>query len=171
MKILLIVPAGEIYRITSTQQPVPKRPMLRFSVLPILSVAAATPSEHQVKICDENIEPIDLNADVDVVGISIMTATANRGKEIAQEFRSRGKIAVAGGYHATLYPEDVLSSFDAIVVGDAEEAWTRFLHDIQNGSLQKCYQNARPIDLSRISPPGQGATACSSVSRRLTRTT
>ena len=37
---------------------------------------------------DENIEEIDFDAKVDMVGISAMTSYVNRGYEIADEFRS-----------------------------------------------------------------------------------
>jgi len=153
MRILLVVPAGKDYRITDVDQPVPKRPMLRFSILPILTVAAATPARHSIQICDENVQPIDFDADVDVVGVSIMTATANRGREIARRFRRRGKTVVAGGFHATLYTDDVLEDFDAIVAGDAEGVWAGLLTDVENGRLKKLYRNGHPIDMSKITPP------------------
>ena len=153
MKVLLVVPAGEDYRVTSTQQPVPDRPMLRFSVLPLLAVAAATPSSHSVRICDENVEPVDFGSDVDVVGVSIMAATANRGREIAGRFRRRGKVVVAGGVHATLCSEDVLQDYDAVVAGDAEGVWAQLLDDVEKGCLKKLYRNQRPVDLATISPP------------------
>jgi len=162
MKILLIVPAGEYYRITSTQQSIPNRSMLRFSVLPLLSVAAATPAQHSVQICDENVEPVDFDADVDVVGVSIMTATANRGREIADRFRSRGKIVLAGGFHATLCTDDILRDYDAVVAADAEGVWTELLEDIENGCLKKLYKNEQPVSLATLSPPRRdllGSTA------------
>jgi len=153
MRILLVVPAGKDYRISDVDQPVPKRPMLRFSILPILTVAAATPARHSIQICDENVQPIDFDADVDVVGVSIMTATANRGREIARRFRRRGKTVVAGGFHATLYTDEVLEDFDAIVAGDAEGVWADLLTDVENGRLKKLYRNRQPIDMSKITPP------------------
>ena len=155
MKILLIVPAGEAYRITSFNQRVPARPMLRFSVLPVLAVAAATPPGHSVRICDENVEPVDFDADVDVVGVSIMTATANRGREIARRFRDKGKVVVAGGFHATLFTDDVLADFDAVVAGDAEGVWAELLNDVENDALKRLYTCPRAMDLCRIVPPGR----------------
>ena len=47
-------------------------------VLPLTTVAALTPPEHEVTICDENVEPLDLDADVDLVGVTFMTALAPR---------------------------------------------------------------------------------------------
>jgi radical SAM superfamily enzyme YgiQ (UPF0313 family) len=132
--------------------------MLRFSLLPLTTVAALTPVEHDVQLCDENVCGLDFNMDVDVVGISFMTALAPRAYEIAREFRRRGKITVAGGYHATLFTGDVAEHFDAVVTGDAEELWPRVLSDIAVGRLQKIYCSANLPDLSLVPVPRRDLT-------------
>lgn len=139
MKILLVLPAGERVRVTLEKPAVPRRAMLRFSVLSLTSVAALTPPEHTVEIVDENVTPLDYDSSADLVGITFMTALAPRAYEIAAEFRRRGKTVVAGGYHATLCPDDAQPHFDAIVVGDAEGAWPRLLADVQAHRLQPRY--------------------------------
>jgi radical SAM superfamily enzyme YgiQ (UPF0313 family) len=140
MKILLVLPAGEQVRVTPDNPEVPRRAMLRFSVLPLTAVAALTPREHEVRIVDENVEALDFATDCNVVGITFMTALAPRAYEIAASFRRRGRIVVGGGYHATLCPEDAAPHFDALVVGDAEGAWERLLADLQRGELQRVYR-------------------------------
>lgn len=153
MRILLVLPAGEQVRVTKERPQVPRREMLRFSVLPLTVVAALTPLEHRVQISDENVEPLDFEADVDVVGVTFMTALAPRAYEIARQFQARGKTVVGGGFHPTLCPEEAASHFDAIVVGDAEGAWEEVLRDIQAGRLRKIYSNP-------------GADFCKSIPRR-----
>ena len=64
MKILLVLPAGETVRVTRDKPRVPRRGMLRFSVLPLTTVAALTPPEHEVSLCDENVQALDLDADM-----------------------------------------------------------------------------------------------------------
>ncbi len=91
MKILLVLPAGEHVRVTHQNPAVPRRAMLRFSVLPLTTVAALTPREQQVRIVDENVEALDFDTDCDVVGITFMTALAPRAYEIAASFRRRGQ--------------------------------------------------------------------------------
>jgi radical SAM superfamily enzyme YgiQ (UPF0313 family) len=139
MKILLILPAGENVRVTPERPEVPKRNMLRFSVLSLTIVAALTPRRHEVRIVDENVEPLDFAADVDLVGITFMTALAPRAYEIAGRFRARGKFVVGGGFHPTLCPEEAAEHMDAIVVGDAEGAWERLLQDVEAGRPRKVY--------------------------------
>jgi radical SAM superfamily enzyme YgiQ (UPF0313 family) len=153
MKILLVLPAGERVRVTKERSEVPKRAMLRFSVLPLTIVGALTPREHDVRIVDENVEPLDLDDDADVVGITFMTALAPRAYEIARAFRARGKVVVGGGFHPTLYPEDAERQFDAIVMGDAEGAWEEVLRDIAAGRLKKRYMAARGDGSAALATP------------------
>ncbi|MCC7145452.1 MAG: B12-binding domain-containing radical SAM protein [Phycisphaeraceae bacterium] len=153
MKILLVLPAAESCRVTSPLVQPPRRRMLRFSILPLTTVAALTPAEHAVAICDENVQPVDMDAEVDVVGISFMTALAPRAYELARAFRARGRIVVAGGYHPTLCPDDAAKHFDAVVVGEAEGLWPKVLADIQAGTLKPIYRATAPVDLSKSPPP------------------
>jgi radical SAM superfamily enzyme YgiQ (UPF0313 family) len=154
LRILLVLPAGERVRVTPDHRAVPRRAMLRFSVLPLTVVAALTPPEHEVRIVDENVEPLDFNAECDLVGVSFMTALAPRAYEIAAHFRRRGKLVVAGGYHATLCPQEVARHFDALVEGDAEAAWEQLLADVCSGELKPRYGrrtwDGRPAPAARV---------------------
>ncbi len=153
MRILIVLPAADHLRVSLDAADVPKRRMLRFSILPLLTVAALTPKEHSVTVVDENVQPLDFDAEVDLVGVSFMTALAPRAYAIAQEFRARGKAVVAGGFHPTLVPEETAEHFDAVVVGDAEVLWPRVLSDIERGALRKIYRHEAPPDLADTPPP------------------
>lgn len=158
MNILLVLPAGERVRVTSRTSRVPRRGMLRFSILPLTTVAALTPSRHHVAICDENVELLDLDADVDLVGVTFMTALAPRAYEIADAFRKRGKIVVAGGYHPTFLPDEAGGHFDAVVVGEAEGSWQRLLEDVERSRLHRIYRRAAPCDPASIPVPRRDLT-------------
>ena len=140
MKILLVLPAGENVRVTKERPFIPKRKMLRFSVLSLTIIAGLTPPEHEVRIVDENVEPLDFDLDVDVVGVTFMTALAPRAYEIAGKFRKRGKIVVGGGFHPTLCPAEAKLHFDSIVIGDAEDVWPQVLRDIESGNIRVSYR-------------------------------
>ncbi len=73
MKILLVLPANQPYRVTPDAS-VPRRTMLRFSVLPLTTVAALTPDHHSVELVDENVRTLDMSTDCDLVALSFMTA-------------------------------------------------------------------------------------------------
>lgn len=145
MRILLILPAAENYRVAPGQEPC-ARPMLRFSVLPLLSVAAHTPAGHDVALLDENVEAFDPDAwgDVGLVGITMMTGTAPRAYELAAHFRARGVPVVAGGYHATLCSEEALRHVDAVVAGDADGAWPQAVAEAAAGGLRQRIYRGRP---------------------------
>ncbi|HUT37512.1 MAG TPA: radical SAM protein [Planctomycetota bacterium] len=159
MKVLLVLPAVEHLRVTRASRRVPRRAMLRFSVLPLTTVAALTPPQHEVALCDENVEPLDFETDADLIGVTFMTALAPRAYEIAAEFRSRGKLVVAGGYHPTLCPDEAAEHFDAIVAGDAEGAWPQLLADAEAGSLRRIYRNDTPCNLADTPIPRRDLTA------------
>ncbi|MEN8210463.1 MAG: hypothetical protein ABFR31_01995 [Thermodesulfobacteriota bacterium] len=48
MKIYLLLPAGDRLRVKSENMSVPKRKMLRFSVLSLTTIASLTPEKHDL---------------------------------------------------------------------------------------------------------------------------
>lgn len=75
---------------------------------------------HEVEIYHEDIRRPDYaRMQADLVGISILTATAKRGYEIARKF-PREKVII-GGVHASLLPQEALQYARQVVVGEAEE--------------------------------------------------
>lgn len=113
----------------------------RLPTLGLLKVAALTPDSWDVKIVDEKAEPIDLNEDADLVGITSMTPAVNRGYEIADHFRARGIKVVMGGMHPSKMPEEALGHADSVVVGEAEGLWPGVLEDFKQGKLKKIYKH------------------------------
>jgi len=152
MKILLIAPASGKWQHVGRNRAFSGK-VFRFSLLSLLSVAAESPDDADIKIVDEQIEDIPWNADVDLVGITCMTAVAPRAYEIAQHFRQRGIPVVLGGMHPTLCPNEAIRHADAIVVGDAEGVWQKVLVDASRGCLQGIYRNERPPSLARLKRP------------------
>ena len=80
----------------------------RVPPLGLLNVAAITPRDIQIEILDENVEILDVNGKPDLVGISVMTASATRAYEIADAYRARGIPVVLGGAHVSLMVEEGL---------------------------------------------------------------
>ena len=108
-------------------------------------IAALTPPDVEVSITDENISIVDVQKDVDLVGITTLTVTANRAYEIADSFRARGVKVVLGGIHASLLPEEAGQHADALVVGEAEEIWPTLIDDFKSNNLKSIYrQDKRP---------------------------
>src|ERR1700759_5178980 len=106
-------------------------------------LAALTPPEDEVIYTDDVVDPFSLARavkDVDLVGISVDSKTARRSYDIAAAYRRRGVKVVMGGIHPTALPEEALEHCDAVVVGEAEEAWPQVLRDFQNGELKSFYR-------------------------------
>jgi radical SAM superfamily enzyme YgiQ (UPF0313 family) len=113
----------------------------RLPCLALLKVAALTPADWQVTVIDERLEPLDLNLDADLVGISALTTTVQRGYEIADHFRGRGIKVVMGGMHVSCLPDEALQRCDSVVVGEAEVLWPALLQDFEKEGLKRVYRH------------------------------
>lgn len=148
MKILLIQPS----RLRSDGR-VEKRRRRWLLGMTLPYVAALTPADHHVEIKDDLLEDITFQEDCDLVALSFMTHQAPRAYQIAAGFRRRGIPVVMGGFHATLAPEEAREHADALVMGEAEEAWPRLLRDFQGGRLEPVYRSSRFSDLKNLPVP------------------
>jgi radical SAM superfamily enzyme YgiQ (UPF0313 family) len=107
----------------------------------LLAVAALIPAnEYEVILTDENIEPIDFDLEVDMVGISAMTSYVQRGYQIADHFRALGVPVLMGGVHVSYLPHEALTHADAVVVGEAELIMGKVLEDLGRGQLKGIYK-------------------------------
>src|SRR5437660_12691256 len=61
-----------------------------FPNLSLPTVAGITPREHEVVLCDENVESIDFDIDADIIGVTGYVIHKTRIFEIIAEFRKRG---------------------------------------------------------------------------------
>jgi len=120
-------------------------------VLPLL--AGLTPPDVEVRLVDENVEPVDMNAAADWVAITCMTASAPRAYVIADAFRQRGLPVVIGGIHPTVLPEEAAAHADAVVIGEAEPLWREVLADLAAGRLRPRYQHDGYSDLVGLPRP------------------
>lgn len=103
-------------------------------------VAALTPPGWSVRILDENFREFRFR-EADLVGITAVTASANRAYEIADQYRKAGIPVVMGGIHASSMPEEALQHADSVVIGEAEGTWPRLIEDFQAGNLQRTYKS------------------------------
>jgi len=120
-------------------------------VLPLL--AGLTPPEVDVRLVDENVEPVDVNAATDWAAITCMTASAPRAYTIADAFRQRGIPVVMGGIHPTVLPDEAAAHADAVVIGEAEPVWREVLADLAAGRLRPRYKHDGYADLSGLPRP------------------
>lgn len=145
MKIKLIAPHEQCKSMISNPFPIQR------VNLPLL--AALTPPGHTMTIVEESFAPDDMNHDVDLVGITVMTELVLRAYDIADAYRQKGVKVVMGGVHPTVLPDEALMHADAVVVGEAEGVWPRLLSDAASGQMQRLYRAGKMTDLQGLPKP------------------
>ncbi|MCL4500642.1 MAG: B12-binding domain-containing radical SAM protein [Deltaproteobacteria bacterium] len=136
MRILLIAPRSEYPEAIPGWILVPQ--------MSLLILEALSSNGHQVTIVEEDSAPIPRGEKWDLVGITVMTATASRAYALAREFRAQGAKVVLGGIHPSVLPEEAGRHADAIVVGEAEGVWPQILTDAARDQLRPIYYNHLP---------------------------
>jgi radical SAM superfamily enzyme YgiQ (UPF0313 family) len=146
MKLLLIAPEGlEVQGFKGSKH----AHHLNLAVI----AALATPYFKEIKIVEEEFEPLDLNEPADLVGITMMTCQAERGYYLADHFRKRGIRTICGGSHATFMAEECSEHFDAVVVNEAEMVWDELIADFLADRLKPVYRSDKLIDLRHLPMP------------------
>ena len=106
--------------------------------------AATVPSDVDLEFIDENIDEIDFDKPVDLVGISMMlTAQVKRGWEIARIYREKGVKVIFGGISTMLHAEETKEHADSIFLGEAEGRFEQVIEDFKAGKLQETYDYLR----------------------------
>ena len=102
---------------------------------------------HQVEIYNEDMHIPDYSKiKADLIGISILTVTANRGYEISKMF-PKEKVII-GGIHASLLPDEAIQYARQVVVGEAENV----IVDIVEGRLTDPIVKGTPVENLDILP-------------------
>jgi radical SAM superfamily enzyme YgiQ (UPF0313 family) len=109
--------------------------------LSLTCVAASVPADWDVEIIDECTQEAKHRAarGPDVVGITAMTAQAERAYQIADEYRRLGVTVIMGGIHPSAMPAEALTHCDAVCTGDGEPCIAAMLADWRAGRLKKTY--------------------------------
>ena len=136
MRILLIAPRSEFPDVTPA--------WLRIPQMSLLILEALARPEHEVKIIDEEIKPVFFSEEWDLVGITVMTASASRAYSLAKAFRKGGTKVILGGIHPSVMPHEATEYADIVVVGEAEGLWERVLEDVKKNNMQRIYINSKP---------------------------
>ena len=102
--------------------------------------AASLPEDIAVDFIDENLQAIDFDDPVDMVGISMMlTIQIKRGWEIADAFRARGVKVIFGGIATMLHAEETQAHADSVFLGEAEGRMEGVIDDFRHDRLKPVY--------------------------------
>lgn len=115
-------------------------------------LSSLTPENVQKEFFDERVEEIDFETETDLVAITVETYTARRSYEIAERFQKRGIPVIMGGFHPTLFPDEVQQFADSVVIGEADSLWPGILVDAEKGKLKKRYKSKSRPSLDTVYP-------------------
>jgi len=132
MKILLINPSRNTH--------IKKSKKGFWPPLNLLTIAALTQKDIEIKIIDEEITPFDPAEKGDLVGITSMSANSPRAYEIADHFKSKNIPVIMGGMHASMMTEEALKHVTSVVIGEAEGQWDKVINDYKNNNLKQIYK-------------------------------
>ncbi len=121
--------------------------------LGLATLAALCPPAWQVEIVDENIEPVPLHPQADIVGICGMAVQFRRQQELLEYYRRQGHYVVAGGSFASLCPERFADLADTVVAGEAEYIWREFCRDFEHNAPQPHYRETGVVRLEDSPTP------------------
>ncbi|MFQ5649829.1 MAG: radical SAM protein [bacterium] len=116
--------------------------------LGLATLAALCPPGWDIEIVDENIQPIPVNPQADVIGICGMGVQFKRQLELLTYYERQGHYVVAGGSYASLCPESYESFANTTVAGEAEYIWREFCLDFENGQPRPLYRETGEVDLA-----------------------
>jgi radical SAM superfamily enzyme YgiQ (UPF0313 family) len=103
-----------------------------------------------VEICEASISEVNFDTDADFIGITGKITQWGHMRELANEFRKRGKIVIFGGPYVSLSFDRARPYCDILVIGEIEEIADEMFAEIASGNWKPEYKGTQP-DLA-ISP-------------------
>ncbi|NTV98200.1 MAG: B12-binding domain-containing radical SAM protein [Chlorobiaceae bacterium] len=91
-------------------------------------------------ICDLRFEKLPLERHWDLIGISVQTGAVKPAFQLARLLRSRGIKVVLGGPYVTIFPQCCREHGDSLVIGEADEIWTKVQQDLLADDLKSEYR-------------------------------
>jgi len=102
-------------------------------------IAALCPEDAEIELYNEKEGDIPLDRHWDLVFFSYLHSFYEHTKVLSALFRRRGMTTVAGGRHASQFPDDCLRHFDCVVTGEPEANVPALVSDFQRGVMERIY--------------------------------
>jgi radical SAM superfamily enzyme YgiQ (UPF0313 family) len=115
-----------------------REPSIMQSAVPEL-IAGLCPEHAEIEIFNEKEAELPLDRHWDLVFFSYLHSYYEHTKVLSTLFRQRGMVTVAGGRHASHFPEDAEQYFDAVITGEPEPNVPALIQDFEQGRLQRRY--------------------------------
>ncbi|MBV9085510.1 MAG: DUF4070 domain-containing protein [Acidobacteriaceae bacterium] len=130
----------------------------RKSLMPplgLLTIAALTPPQYEIKLVDLNCRPLT-DEDIewaDMVLFSAMLVQKGAMARAAQRCQAAGKLVVFGGPYPTACPEECKPYCDVLVLNEGEITWPLFLNDLECGKFLPIYTSPEKPDITQTPCP------------------
>jgi radical SAM superfamily enzyme YgiQ (UPF0313 family) len=146
MKIVFITPASWLRRLSVYRMNGKLYGQSNSITGPLVLGGILKRAGHDVEVYEELNGKVDIEKlipDTDVLCLSIMTANAERGYELADLFHEKGHARVLiGGMHATSMPEEALRHADQVMTGEGEKV----ILDVVEGRIKDKIVHGIPIE-------------------------
>ena len=122
--------------------------------LGLLTVAAMFPPRYSLRVVDMNVSALH-DADLewaDLVFTSTMITQHVSLQAVIERCNDAGVPVVAGGPHPTTFHEDI-AGVDHFVLDEAEEIFSEFLRDLEDGTAKRIYRESRKPDVTATPVP------------------
>jgi radical SAM superfamily enzyme YgiQ (UPF0313 family) len=120
-----------------------------FPPLSLATLAGLTSAGHEVTLLDENVRPLTIPKDADVVGITGYHIQEERVFALADGLRQEGVIVALGGPLVRKENLDRCASHaDAVFLGEAEYTWPQFIADVEAKQLRSPYLQETLVDMA-----------------------
>lgn len=117
------------------------------------TLAGLTPADINVVIEDQNVQDINYEEPVDIVGITVIVHTAYNAFQIADEYRKRGVFVFMGGVFVEACPEECLKHADSVILCEVEQIWGDILQDYISGKYKKRYELSERPEIKGLPLP------------------
>src|SRR5262249_24700492 len=122
--------------------------------LGLLTLANMFSTDYNLRLVDMNVQPLT-NADLHwaaLVCTSTMIVQRKSLEQVIARAKHTGKAVVAGAPHATSYWEE-MEDIDYFLLGEVEDTFPLFLHDIENGTAKHIYMLQEKPAITRTPLP------------------
>lgn len=98
------------------------------------------PPDVEWHVQDQNIEPVDLDDDSDLIAISFFTPQAAYAYDLGDKFLERGRTVIMGGMHPSMIPDDVAPHCTSLCIGEGDTVFPTMVKNFRDGNLEPVYR-------------------------------
>ncbi|MEE4244142.1 MAG: radical SAM protein [Kangiellaceae bacterium] len=116
--------------------------------LPLATLAGLTPSHHELRVIDENVEAIPDDLDADIVAFSGILCQKDGMLALAKKLKAKGIHVAMGGPIVHALQEQCAEVANTLFLGEAENIWREFIEDFENDQPKDLYQESGFVDMA-----------------------